>query len=163
MREQPRLDLRGRDPQARDLEEVVLAPAVVVEAVGVAPVHVARTEPRADEGGARPVETIPVGRARRSCLDVEDPLLPLPDLVAAGVQQAYLGARHRGARGARAALPRPVREDHEDRLGGPDPIEDLEAEALAVGAVELGGKGLARRHPPAEPAETFTRPACAPQ
>src|SRR5437879_8404150 len=65
------LDLRRRNPDAADLEHVVVAPAVYVVARFIAPVLVAAARPFAHEGGARLRPVVPVRHRRRRAFDEE--------------------------------------------------------------------------------------------
>jgi hypothetical protein len=58
--DQRRLDVEGRNPHAADLEHVIGAPAVIVVAVGVAPVFVASMGPFAGKGAPALGALVPV-------------------------------------------------------------------------------------------------------
>src|SRR5204863_9005492 len=60
MADDGRLDLRGRDPEAADVDHVVVAPAVDVVAGLVASVLFVATRPLAPEGGALLLPIVPV-------------------------------------------------------------------------------------------------------
>src|SRR5262249_52079892 len=64
VRQQYPLDVGGRDPLPRDLEGVVGAPVVMIEAVGVACEQVAGSEPAVNERAPRVIGVIPVSGAR---------------------------------------------------------------------------------------------------
>ncbi len=151
---------RGRGhPLARHLEEIVLAAAVHVAAVRLPAVDVAGPEPVAHERPARVVEPLPVARGLRGRAHPEHALLALRHRPALRVQDPGGRARHRLARRPGAALAGPVGEHHEDGLGGAEAVEDLHAEPLPPGVVDLGGQPLAGRDAEAHRAEGRRRAA----
>ena len=68
----------------------------------------------------------PVRRAERWRPHVQDAFDPVRHLAAGGVEEPRLGARHRRPRRAGTDPTGTVREDHEDRFRGAQPVENLE-------------------------------------
>ena len=146
MGEQRGLDVGRRHPHPGHLEQVVGSAGVMVEAVGVTREHVAGAKPLADERSPAEIEPVPVAGARRRPCGREGCRLVVPDLLAGRVDQAHLGPRHRRARRPGAALAGAIRQHHEDRLAGAQPVEDLDAEALTPRLVDVDRQPLAGRH-----------------
>src|SRR5262245_12471462 len=134
------LDLDGGHEGASHLEEVVAAPAVVVEALGVAAEEVPAHGPVAPEGRARLVAVVPVAERRRAPAHPEGAELPGGDVVSVGADEPRLVARDDAAEGSRSDLAEAVRDVDVEHLGRADPVEDLDAEGLLPAAVELGGE-----------------------
>src|SRR6185369_15925401 len=101
-----RLELARHYPLTGDLEVIVLAAQVLVEAVFVAAIHVAGAEPGADEGPPRLVEALVVAHRHRRRSDPEHPLLTVGDHITGGIAQLRLRTRHGYSRRPGAALTR---------------------------------------------------------
>ena len=157
MRQQHVFNVGRRHPLAGDLEHVVGASAVVVEAVGVPYEYVAGAEPAVHERATCRLRPVPVARTRRRCAHVQDARHAVGHGPAVGVEQPRVCPRHDRPRRARATRAGPVREHHENRLGGAEPVEDLDAEARPPRVVDFRRQALAGRDAGADRAERVGR------
>ena len=128
------LDLRRRDPDPADLDQVVGAAAVPEVAVGVALEEVAGADAVAVKGLLRLLVLAPVQERGGVALD--------PELAVVG--DVGLVAGHELARAARLRAAGPVGDVDVVRLGGADPVEHLDAEGLQPAVVQLLRQRLAR-------------------
>ena len=119
---------------------------MVIEAIGIPDVDVAGAKPLPDECPARLVQAVPVERTGGRRAHVEHAFDAVRDIATVGIQDARLGARHRRSRGSGPASAPPVGQHHEDRLGGPHAVQDLDAEPLAKCQADLRRQPFARRH-----------------
>ena len=145
MLDQHGFDLSRRDPLTADLEHVVGAAQIRVEAVLRLDVHVAAAKPLALEARPRRVGTAPVPRRRRVTGDPELAGRPRRHVVPLLVRQSEAVAADDRAGRARAAPTGAVGRVDVRHLRRADPVEDLDAETLVEAREELGRQRLPRR------------------
>ena len=144
MLDQHRLDLGRSDPLAADLEHVVGASEVGVVAVLGLDVHVAGLEPLAVEALAGRIGAAPVAGRRGGARDPELARRARGHVVAGLVAETDAVARPPPCRDD-PGRQRPGRFETVDvgHLGRADPVEDLDAEALAEAREQLRRERLA--------------------
>src|SRR5438445_8193277 len=152
------LDLERRDPLAGHLEHVVGAAEEAEGAVRLLERLVAGHEPLAAEGATRRLGALPVAGGDAAAADAQLADLARRHRRAALVHHLHLVTGHRPPERSRDAVAGPVREEDVERLGGPEPVEDLVAEALLPREEDRLGQRLARRDEPAEPRDRLLRP-----
>ena len=136
------LDLGRSDPLAADLEHVVGASQVGVEAVLGLDVHVAALEPLAVEALAGRIGAAPVAGRRGGARDPELPRRARGHVVAGLVAETDAVPAHHRARRPGPAASGTVRDVDVGHLRRADPVEDLDAEALAEAREQLGRERL---------------------
>src|SRR5262249_43250123 len=130
------LDLRRTHPLATDLEHVVGSPRVPVVAVLVDGVLVAGPQPMAFEGVLRLLVLVPVAGAGRVAADPQ-----VPDFAAwyrdgGVIEDARVVATDDLAAGPGTNRAGSVRDEHVQRLGRSDPVDDVDTVALFEAIVQ---------------------------
>ena len=157
VRDQGRFHIERRHPLPTDLEHVVGAAAVIVIAIGVAPVFVAGIGPIALEGAAALGALVPVTFAgRRSAHDQFADLIGA-QLASKLIHQLDVITRNWFAGGTVADVTRPVADESLQHLGRADAVEHVDADDLAPALADMRRQGLARRDAKPQPVRARAR------
>src|SRR5947208_2248285 len=114
-------------------------------AVGIAPVLVTRPHPLAQERLLRALVLVPVAGAGAVALDEQIADFALRHVTPVVIHDPGIVARHQRAARAGAHVPAPVRDERMTQFGRPDPVQNLEPEALEPALVDRLGERFARR------------------
>ena len=137
------LHLLRREPLATDLQHVI-APARIGEvAVRITAQHVARDEPFTPEGVARLLVLLPVAVSQGVPAYPQYADLTGGHLVTVIVAQLHLEAGDHRAQGPGPGCSRAIGQEDVPHLGGPQTVEQLDAELLVPAAIEFGGQRFA--------------------
>src|SRR4051812_26390585 len=144
VRDERRLDFRRRHPDTRDLQHVIGAAAVGVEAIRIDAVLVAALGPAADERAAALLAVVPVVGRRRRTGDLQLAEFALLHRIALLVDEAQLIARHRLAGRAVAQVAGPIGKENVQHLRRADTVEDVDAGSLLEALRDLRRQRFAR-------------------
>src|SRR5215211_6780224 len=150
-------DLHRRDPEAADLDHVVRASLVPVEAFLVSPVPVAGEDPLALHSRLGLLVVAPVVGRGGIPLDREVPRLAILRGVAFLVEDLGLVTRNGCPAGAGLEGIRRVGDEDVQHLRGADAVEDGQAEGLIPAAPHAGGQRLGGRDAQAYRGEVVVR------
>ena len=155
-------NLDGTDPQALDLHHVIGAADVPVIAIGIAIVLITGAQPMSLDGVFGFFMLVPVAGPDRVTLNKKVANLTVRNRLALFIHDAGLITFQNLSTGARAHRSRTVGDEHVQRLGRADGVQNLDAEALAKAMVKSCRQRLACGNSPTDAAQiggrrVFTR------